>query len=761
MVAIRGLARELAPVFCVLVLYVAVTVAWTYPLVRHLADALPHDLGDPLFNTWLLHWNAHHIPFTSAWWNGPFFHPAPGTLALSDHLVGISLLGSPLQWLGASPVVAYNLTFLVSFVLSAFGAYLLALRVTRRQDAAFLAGLAFAFAPYRVGQLAHLQLLCSWWMPLALLGLHGYLDSRRRRWLALFAVAWLFQSLSSGYYLFFFSFLVALWILWFAPPWRRWRVAAEIGVAWLVAIAPVAASLIPYERLHTWYGLSRTFREIEDFSADLTAFLQGSPLLAHWRGLPGGVGERCLYPGVAVAVIVVASIVWRIRRRADSAATRLQWAAAGLAAVFGAAALSGAVFGSWRFTLGHLSVAVDSLHKPLGIAIVMVISALLTDRRLIEAHRRRAVFVFYAGAAVVMGILCLGPTPRIAGALFWDKAPYWWLLRLPGMTSLRVPTRCAMLAILCLAVLVALVIDEIAERARRWRWLLVAVAAAGILWDGWPQSLPMASLPGSLQLPEVSEPGAAVLELPLGGVADVAAMYRAIEHGLPVVNGYSGHDPPHYFPLRVGLARRDDDVLPVLAGDTALYVAVDRSSDERGGWERWVASQGRAVAIEQRRRWAVYRIDGGAPRSAVNSVAVPIRQIWANRNESAAAKAIDGDLATRWTTGAPQVGDEKLSVDLGSRVLVEAVVVSLGRFTTDFPRELTIEGSDDRAAWTCFWKGSTADRAVRACLEDPRTAPMRFEVGGRAARFVRLRLTAFDPVYHFSVAELAVLTVKR
>ena len=757
---IRRLAREHAVSVAAFLAYGLIALAWTYPLVCHLASALPHDLGDPLLNAWLLYWNAHHIPFTTGWWNGPFFCPAPGVLALSDNLVGLSVIASPLQWLGASPVLAYNLVFLASFQLSAFGAHLLCLRLTRRHDAALLGGLAFAFAPYRAGQFAHLQLLWSWWMPAAW-HCWGCTATWKRA-----GGAGLRSSPSPGRFRHSATATTCSssrfsWCCGFCgspPPWHEWRVTAEIVVAWGLAILPVAATLIPYARLHAWYGLSRRFAEIEGFSADLTAFFQGSSLLAHWRGLPGGVGENCLYPGITIAAIVAAGVVGHVSRRARGAASRVQWLAAGLATTFGMAALSGAVLGPWRLKLGAVSLSVSALHKPLGIAIFMVIVALLSDRRVIEAHRQRAVFVYYTGAAVAMALLSLGPTPHSAGTLFWHKAPYWWLLRLPGMTSLRVPTRFAMLGILCLAVVVALAGAEILGRMRRWRPAFVAVAAAGILWDGWIQGLPTPSVPGSLQLPQqVVESGYPILELPLGGIADVAAMYHAIEHGLPVVNGYSGHDPPHYMPLRLGLSRRDEGLLAALAGAGALHVAVDRANDERGDWERWVARQGRPVETEEQRRWAVYRIDGSAPRSTTSALTVPIRQIWANRNQEAAAKAIDGDLATRWMTGAAQTRGDKLSVDLGSPVPVAAVVVSLGRTIADFPRELAIEGSDDRVAWKCLWKGPTAGRTVKACLDDPRSTALRFELGGGVARFVRLRLTGSDPLYQFSVAELTVL----
>ena len=51
-----------------LVLYVALTVVITWPLITVLDSRVPHDLGDPLLSTWNLWWNAQHVAFSSAWW---------------------------------------------------------------------------------------------------------------------------------------------------------------------------------------------------------------------------------------------------------------------------------------------------------------------------------------------------------------------------------------------------------------------------------------------------------------------------------------------------------------------------------------------------------------------------------------------------------------------------------------------------------------------------------------------------------------------
>ena len=58
--------------------------------------------------------------------------------------------------------------------------YLLARELTGRRDAAFLAGLIFAFSPMRALHVSHLQVLAWGWMPIALWGLHRFLATQHR-----------------------------------------------------------------------------------------------------------------------------------------------------------------------------------------------------------------------------------------------------------------------------------------------------------------------------------------------------------------------------------------------------------------------------------------------------------------------------------------------------------------------------------------------------------------------------------------------------
>src|ERR1700676_3594798 len=115
--------------------YVGLNIAVTWPLALNLPVVLPHDLGDPGLNAWIIWWNAHVMPLTERWWDAPAFWPSHGALAFSETLLGLSPITAPIQWLGGGPIAAYNVAFLLTFPLSALAAHALVLPLSGRHDA--------------------------------------------------------------------------------------------------------------------------------------------------------------------------------------------------------------------------------------------------------------------------------------------------------------------------------------------------------------------------------------------------------------------------------------------------------------------------------------------------------------------------------------------------------------------------------------------------------------------------------------------------
>jgi len=298
-------------------------VALTWPLVTNLGGLVMPDAGDPLLNTWILWWNATTTPLTAAWWNAPAFFPAEGVITFSEHLLGLWPIASPIIWITGSPQTAYNVTLLLTFALSATAAYLLGYELTGRRDAAFLCGLVFGFAPYRMAQLPHLQVLASFWMPLALLGLHRYLRNGGVRSLVLFGAAWLMQALSNLYFMMFFPVLIVLWCAWFIRP-QQWRRLASVAGTAVVASLPLVPIVAGYREVHARYELTRDIKATESLSADLASWLDAHPDLSVWGGLR--VFHRTegeLFTGLTVLALVVAGLLWALRRRGQNNATQL------------------------------------------------------------------------------------------------------------------------------------------------------------------------------------------------------------------------------------------------------------------------------------------------------------------------------------------------------------------------------------------------------------------------------------------------------
>src|SRR5688572_20834637 len=137
-----------------------------------LGSRIASDAGDPVLTAAILVWNSRTVPLTDAWFNYPAFYPAADVLTFSEHLLGLSVIFTPIFRVTGNAIAAYNLTFLATYVLCGLTMYALVWRLTRNASASFLAGLAYAFAPYRVAHIPHIQVLAAFWAPLALLGLH-------------------------------------------------------------------------------------------------------------------------------------------------------------------------------------------------------------------------------------------------------------------------------------------------------------------------------------------------------------------------------------------------------------------------------------------------------------------------------------------------------------------------------------------------------------------------------------------------------------
>ncbi len=124
------------------------------------------------------------------------------------------------------------------------------------------------------------------------------------------------------------------------------------------------------------------------------------------------------------------------------------------------------------------------------------------------------------------------------------------------------------------------------------------------------------------------------------------------------------------------------------------------------------------------------------------------RDDWsATGSSSGAANVLDGDLDTRWSSGAAQAGGEWLQIDLGSPTLMSRITVDAGASTDDWPVQYEVLVSDDGTTWRSVAAASGApDDTTSDEITTTRFAP-------QVARYVRIEQEGTGG-YWWSVAEV-------
>jgi hypothetical protein len=247
-------------------------VAFTWPLARHPATL---SLGneDVYGNAWALAWVARQaLRDPARLLEANVYHPHPRSLTFTEPLLPQAVQAAPVLLLGGSGLLAHNLVALLSFPLAGLGAWLLARELGASALPAAVAGLVYAFVPYRFQHLVHVQALSCQWLPFALLFLRRGL--REGRWPPALAAGTfaLLQALSSGYYAVMLAVALGVGFLWH---WRGATGEARARVAAALAVAGALSLLVsvPYQVGEARLALTRSRDHAEFGSAPWSSWV--------------------------------------------------------------------------------------------------------------------------------------------------------------------------------------------------------------------------------------------------------------------------------------------------------------------------------------------------------------------------------------------------------------------------------------------------------------------------------------------------------
>ncbi len=488
--------------------FIIAAIALTLPLALDLKRTLPSDHGDTLLIAWIIGWDADRLRHgLRGLWDAPIFFPYRGTLAFSETMLGVAVfVGAGLldhRRSGARPTTSPSCS---SFAIAGAGMYLLARELTGSRAAAFAAGMYYAFGPFRMSQYAHLQMVATGWIPIALFGLHRYFSTRRPRWLALFAVAWILQTLSNMYIGYFIAVPIAVVIADGA--------VARASASGARVAAPARRGRAPRRRgagagrRRPTIARAADYHQVRDMSEVVGQ--QRRPALVH--------GRQEQRRRVALA--------------ADGGRCR-----SGERTV--ARPLRGRPGGARILDRGHRSAARDAGHIVYGVVALAAARALARTSACGSGGRS---------------------SPRT------DRTR-WLLAIVPGMDGMRVPARFAIVVVAALSVLLAFGVDWLLRRAPpRVQPLL----ADGVRGDGRRRRLGRADHHGRLQRARPCRrsrrrvlAGGSRRRAPSAPADPAHAgeqlldyQFMTLVHGHPIVNGFSGYVTPLVDVAGIGRRRR-------------------------------------------------------------------------------------------------------------------------------------------------------------------------------------------------------------
>jgi hypothetical protein len=552
----------------------------TWPWVLNLRNAVS-DRGDPYAIVYWLWWGSHQT-FTDPanLFQATVFYPYQYTMAFTENNYGVSLLFSPLYALGFRPMTVHSVATFMAFAFAGYGMFRLARTLSGSTGVAWIAGLVFAFIPYRFQRLPHLHLIFTGWIPLLLESV--VLFARQRSWRragwiavtftmnALTAITWFILVLVP------LALSVAFVVAWYKRG-RDLRFWVRSGLAALLAAVVLLPFLLPYYYVHKLYGFVRSPEDVSRLSAYPIHWLAASERNKLWAGMGGkaAIDEFTLFPGFLPLFLTLAA-VFLVKplsgggRRLQSVFEKLKVRLATKHVVVALDVLALALllivllsigYGGIHFRIaGYEVFRSNHLFRPLlyclvviilrlMIAVPEVLQRILPPKSLTKSLRDNSATVLLVIAAI-WGLT--GFLGSFGMHLFFHRTLYRYV---PLFTSMRAPVRWAMICYVGLALCAGFGAYQLVQLIRRWvprlpRALPYLGIALLILFE--QRVAPIQFVRGEVDPDAVS---VRLSNTPMtGGIVQLPAerdnyayyryMLRAADHGRPLVTASASFAPP-------------------------------------------------------------------------------------------------------------------------------------------------------------------------------------------------------------------------
>ena len=446
----------------------------------------------PMFNAWTIWWNAEQLTRGfQGYWDAPIFFPEHGAFAMSEPQP-TTLMVSPVYWFTGSPAAAYNAYLLLSLFLNGWWTFVLLRHFGHDRRLAVTGGLLMIWLPISLRQLEVLQCIPVWPMLWTWVALEWHGRRPDFRTAVSGVAAYSVSFFTCIHHTLFLSIVLlpTMWVLFrtfFTRRFQVWSLAAFLSTA-----AVVGLFALPLKTTIDHFDFQRSETLVNQLSARVTSLLV--PPRDAWFGAQES--------------------------------------------------------GRFGMSAGWIKLGIVAFGLPL----------------LLRRRRRRTWACFLLATLIISALLSMGPH------LKFGEHNIWWLLAdwLPGLGQVRNVFRFAYLTQMAVIILFIHSLHEFRLRLRH-RFRLrnsgtVLILTIGVL--ALAETAP--PRPHLMGVPDLrrngdwieyvrltTPPGKGIACLPFAagvGVRDFDVttrwMYVSTQHGIPLLNGYSGFFPPSYMALR-------------------------------------------------------------------------------------------------------------------------------------------------------------------------------------------------------------------
>ena len=303
----------------VLIFFIIVSGVILHPRTTDMKGKL-HAGPDPKVLIWSMAW-VHKIVLSDPgnFFRAPIFYPHKDSFAYSDSLLVPSLLSLPFRLFTDEPTLLFNIATWLCYILSGFFMYLLVRNLAKSHVIGMIAGVFFAFSPFRVDNITHIQYASQQWLPLMIMAIVLFFLEKKKRWLFAASIFTWLTAMSCGTYLVMavipFGLLVGL--LWLAKPLELkdliWVAAA--GALLIVLLLPF---YVPLFKVTQELGLGPNIAEVERFSPDILDFGKQPKYFtsAPYKILPEKIKTTyfSFFPGFLLSAAIIAAFLMLIRQ---------------------------------------------------------------------------------------------------------------------------------------------------------------------------------------------------------------------------------------------------------------------------------------------------------------------------------------------------------------------------------------------------------------------------------------------------------------